>query len=173
MIFSRKSYEVTNHPDELVCRRRHDGTVYLSAIATVGYVYLVFTDPFFTEFKNKTGVVISIAGMALLLGYLWYASFDKRPRLIINSKGIWTSKRELSGWDNIYYYCFNEKVPRKKNVFLEIRLIAPEEYFEIPLSELDKSVAEIEAAIGKNKKYTVHDLGRTDLTTMGDSVSHF
>src|SRR5215212_4246499 len=95
---------ITNDPKELIVRASHKGILWFAILMTIPSIGLL-TDSygnwkkFITENPVAAIVLLSVIYGGALFG--WIKVFDKRVKLIINRNGIWHSKFQFIGWENI------------------------------------------------------------------------
>jgi|GEM_PF-4459256 len=142
-------------PNELSARfNRKTFLFYLifTSIPLVGVSYSFLTDPAkeVHDFK-KSPVALSMLMAFLLFIFIFfcYRYLNKKIQLQINKEGIWTPKKKLISWSNIWYLYFKETKGKYDNVFLIVKIIDPEDELKVELGFLDKSEEEILDAITK------------------------
>lgn len=155
---------ILNEPKELVVRGSYKRPIFLAILLSIPCIGLL-TESLenWKKLINETNflmilLVLFIYGMSI---YYWFKVFDKRIKLIINSKGIWSLKTGFIDWSNFWYFYVKEEKTTKAGTFRFIILKKKndEKDYKIDLTFYDKTYEEVKEAININsKKYPVIDL---------------
>lgn len=117
----------------------------------------------FRGFKNTNWLEITTFSIiiAAALSYFWYLALDKRPKIIISTKGIWTKKTGPIDWNRIQYYSLDEKESNRGFYRqLYIKLTEREKPYKISIEAFNRTKIEIHNAMVKYSSNTsAIDLG--------------
>ncbi len=136
----------------------------ISLIPIIGYIYSIITNPKYelAGFKESpiylSLILLLIISICIFFGVKY---FDKRIKLIINEKGIWTYKTDQIEWANIRTIYFLERKGNYSELFLKIFLNNPDTEISLEITYLDKSEFDITSALDiYYKNYPIHFLER-------------
>ena len=156
---------VTNDPKELIVRGSYKGILWFAILMTIPCIGLLI-NTYDNWKKFITGnPVIAIFLLSILYGgalFGWIKVFDKRVKLIINRNGIWYTKTQFIGWDNIEFFQFVEQKAAKAGTFYVLKLKTKNrsKAYKIDITFFDRNYNQIQASINENaSKYSVEDLG--------------
>lgn len=145
---------ITREPHELICRQNARAYIFYALPFLVLLIVGAFEYKEMLAFfhSSPVGAVFLLSMYLLFILYFGHISLDRRIKLVINKKGIWTRKHKLIPWNDIESYHFKTLIGPKggssTKLFIQPKIICG--YFKCDISFLDCGVKEISDAIDIN-----------------------
>jgi hypothetical protein len=141
----------------------------ITLMPVAGFTYAIIKNPAYELAgfeENPVGLPIMLLVALAFPLYFGVRYFDRRVKLRINEKGIWTAKAGQVEWADINTICFLERKGRRySEVFLKIYLNDLDTEVSVHINELDRSEQCITKVLEFYcKDYPVHFLEREVVT---------
>lgn len=149
-----QSFNSISETEGLVARQNGKGLIILALFPLVGLI-VIFSNPrdLIKWYNNFAfGAIFLISFLSLLTVYFWFNILDKRVKLTITKKGIWSRKYGLTTWDSIEAYHFEKRKGKTITYILWIETTTIGNSMKLDITLLDKGFDEIDEAMKKYSK---------------------
>src|SRR6185503_1782465 len=153
----------TYDENELIAKNTTKKNLYIAILFSAIGLYLLAGPYEKTRVLFSWNIVFSIILVVWLASgfvFFLYRYLDKRIKLVINKKGIWTKKNGLATWEQVWYFFIKIGGDKTKIENLVLKLKESETKIFINLNEYDKGKEEILTSFRHYAaQYPINDLG--------------
>lgn len=148
-----QSFNSISETEGLVARQNGKGLIVLAIFPLVGLIVIFSNAKDLTKWYNdfSFGAIFLISLLSILTVYFWFNILDRRVKLTVTEKGIWSRKHGLITWDNIEAYHFEKRKGKTVTYILWIETTTIGNSMKLDVTFLDKGFDEIGTAV---KKYS-------------------